>query len=105
MNLLILHKNVAGISERSTGVIAENVQDLGRAPCAFDLIFLDPPYAQDLVGPTVTHLFSKGWLAPQAIIVMEVDKEETVNFPPFLSLITERLSGRTKIIFSAVHSF
>lgn len=38
-------------------------------PC--DLIFLDPPYGKFLGGPAVLVAKAQGWLAPNALIVME----------------------------------
>ena len=39
------------------------------APC--DLVFLDPPYGKFLGGPAVLAAKAHGWLAPDALIVME----------------------------------
>ncbi|HCP81366.1 MAG TPA: 16S rRNA (guanine(966)-N(2))-methyltransferase RsmD [Octadecabacter sp.] len=39
------------------------------APC--DLVFLDPPYGKFLGGPAVLAAKAQGWLASDALIVME----------------------------------
>jgi 16S rRNA (guanine966-N2)-methyltransferase len=38
-------------------------------PC--DLVFLDPPYGKFLGGPAVLAAKAQGWLAPNALIVLE----------------------------------
>ncbi|SMX39968.1 16S rRNA (guanine(966)-N(2))-methyltransferase RsmD [Octadecabacter ascidiaceicola] len=38
-------------------------------PC--DLVFLDPPYGKFLGGPAVLAAKAQGWIAPDALIVME----------------------------------
>lgn len=68
----------------------------------FDLIFMDPPYHQDLVLPSLEQLVSKGWIAKNAVILIEVAKEETLLFPPFLHLVLERISGAAKLLFCTV---
>ncbi len=101
-SLKILKKNVEGFG---ADVIAQDARHLGQAPHPFDLIFLDPPYGQDLVSPILSRLFSEGWLTPQAVVVIEVEKKESVTLPPFLSVLTERSSGRAKLIFARVQEF
>jgi 16S rRNA (guanine966-N2)-methyltransferase len=41
------------------------------ATARFDIAFVDPPYALDLVAPVVELLRIGGWLAPQALIYTE----------------------------------
>jgi 16S rRNA (guanine966-N2)-methyltransferase len=42
---------------------------LAREP--FNLIFLDPPYGQNLGGYALKSATQKGWVAPEALIVWE----------------------------------
>jgi 16S rRNA (guanine966-N2)-methyltransferase len=54
---------------------ADALQFLGRAPAEaggpFDLVFLDPPYATDLLGAAAAALDARSWLAPDALIYVE----------------------------------
>ena len=51
----------------------------GSAGPAFDLAFLDPPYAKGLGEIALAGLANGGWLAPRALIVFERGVDE----PPF----------------------
>ena len=57
--------------------------DLGRKPSGvgapFDLVFLDPPYGKELVPPALDGLLKGGWLAPEALAVVEVGTDEQFN--------------------------
>jgi len=65
----------------------------------FNLVFIDPPYGQNLLHPTLTLLTSKYWLAPDALIAAEVEKSLSLNNPPAgLELLTDRLYGQTRIL-------
>jgi 16S rRNA (guanine966-N2)-methyltransferase len=44
---------------------------LGRAPLAFDLVFLDPPFDSQLLPETAALLEQRGWLAPGALVYLE----------------------------------
>ncbi len=65
----------------------------------FTLAFLDPPYGQDLVEDTLDVLNIRGWLAPGAVCVVEVEKGYSGAVPKFYTLLDERTYGDTKILF------
>ncbi|MGO9802387.1 MAG: 16S rRNA (guanine(966)-N(2))-methyltransferase RsmD [Steroidobacteraceae bacterium] len=44
---------------------------LGRAPQAFDLVFLDPPFDSQLLPEAAALLEQRGWLAPGALVYVE----------------------------------
>ena len=50
------------------------------APQPCTLVFLDPPYAQDLAPQAITALDRTGWLAPGAVLSVEVGEKDP--FPP-----------------------
>ncbi len=50
---------------------------LQHSPTAFDLVFLDPPYATDLLAPVAARL-NEGWLAPRALIYVEHSRRESM---------------------------
>ena len=41
----------------------------------FDVVFLDPPYRRGLVAPACARLEAGGWLAPEAWIYVEAERE------------------------------
>lgn len=46
-------------------------QSSGETPGAFDLVFLDPPFATELAAAAAERLERAGWLAPRALIYLE----------------------------------
>lgn len=70
---------------------------LARPASPFDLVFLDPPYAQGLIAPTLQALVDGGWLAPEALVCVEHPADEVVAPPPPLEVDWTRRYGRTGI--------
>lgn len=65
---------------------------------AAGLVFLDPPYGEDLVVPALAALHAAGWIAPDAVIVVELDRRESFAPPPGFALADDRVHGRTRIV-------
>ena len=42
---------------------------------SFDIIYIDPPYRQDLAVDSVEHILSLDLLKPEGIIIIETDDE------------------------------
>ncbi|MFZ5778652.1 MAG: 16S rRNA (guanine(966)-N(2))-methyltransferase RsmD [Pseudomonadota bacterium] len=68
-----------------------------REPC--DLAFLDPPYRSDLAAPALAALAAAGWLAPGAIVTVELAHNEDLVPPPDFTVLDERRYGAAKIVF------
>jgi len=67
-----------------------------RAP--FDLIFLDPPYGQDLLIPTLTALSDLNLLAEDGIVCVEASAKEIVpDRVGQLQCVAQRCYGATRI--------
>lgn len=79
-------------------VIQSDVFQLAKASLACDLVFLDPPYQQGLVEPALAHLNQNGWIAPTALIIAEVEKNEFIQ-PIGFEKTDERVYGKAKFIF------
>lgn len=98
--LSILSANLKNFDLPSSCIISRDVRLLHTNPGPpFDLIFMDPPYHQDMILPTLTQLFTKGWIGANAIVLIELAKDEELQLPPSLSLIVERISGAAKLLF------
>ena len=60
---------------------ADALHWLQTAPARqFDIVFLDPPFSQQLLGPVCTALADGNWLAPQARVYLE--SERALTLPP-----------------------
>ncbi len=62
------------------------------------LAFLDPPYGQDLWSSALTALAFHGWLAANAIAVVEMASRESLVLPANFRLIKERRYSGTRIV-------
>jgi 16S rRNA (guanine966-N2)-methyltransferase len=71
-----------------------------RARVPASLIFLDPPYDAGLAGPALAALGAAGWIAPDAIVSLELSGREISGFapPPGLTSIDERRYGKARIL-------
>jgi 16S rRNA (guanine966-N2)-methyltransferase len=66
---------------------------------AFDLAFLDPPYARSLAEPALAALASGGWLAPGALTVVERGAAEAALLAPGFAVLDARTWGAATISF------
>jgi 16S rRNA (guanine966-N2)-methyltransferase len=86
-----------------TRVHRRDAADLGLRPASagppFDLVFLDPPYAQGLGERALAELARYGWLRPGAALVLERGEGEGPIAPEGYDLIDERRYGVAKVLF------
>jgi len=50
---------------------APGIADLAGAARPFDLVFLDPPFASELLSEAARMLEERHWLKPEALIYLE----------------------------------
>ena len=106
--------------DRARGAIRENIDamglfgvsrlhrrdatDLGPRPAsagpAFDLAFLDPPYGQGLAERCLTALAAGGWLADDALCVVERGADEPPLSVRGFELLDERVYGAARVGFA-----
>ena len=72
----LLNKNITacGMLKETSVVkwnIVHNLNCLEGIQTRFELVFMDPPYHRNLVGPTLVHLHESGAVQPAAHIVVE----------------------------------
>jgi len=72
----VIRQNIEAIGLPGAAVIADRVERvLARGPEAgpYDVVFADPPYAMSdaEVSRTLTLLADQGWLAPEALVIVE----------------------------------
>ncbi len=107
------------IDDGARGVIRENMDayglfgrarvhrrsaiDLGERPGsvgeAFDLAFLDPPYAKGLGEQTLQRLREGQWLKPGAIVVFERGSDEPDIDTPGYERLDARDYGAARVLF------
>ena len=86
-----------------TRVHRRDATDLGQRPGAdgpaFDLAFLDPPYARGLGETALGRLADGGWLAPGALVVFERGADEPDLEAPGYQELDARTYGAAKVWF------
>jgi 16S rRNA (guanine966-N2)-methyltransferase len=93
--LVALRANIAVCrAEQVAQVLACDVLRARPGP-ACNLVFLDPPYGKDLVAPAVAALRQGGWLAADAILVVETGRDETLELG--LALLAERNHAAARV--------
>ena len=66
---------------------------------AYTLAFLDPPYNKGLGEQALTALKAGGWLAPDALILLEESADAALSLPDGFSLLEQRAYGVAQILF------
>lgn len=77
--------------------VLSDATKLGKARKQHSLVFLDPPYFSNLIVPTLKSLQAGGWLADDAVVVVEHDVKEVLMPPADFKKIDERRYGRAVI--------
>lgn len=80
--------------------IARNLDCLKSMPRLFDLVFLDPPYGQNLIPVALDHLCRLEKLKPDARIVIEhAIRDIIAPHLPGYDMVDQRKYGKTLITF------
>lgn len=67
--------------------------------CAFDLVFLDPPYAKGLIVPALDNLVQQGVLREGAICVLESEKGLVLELPQGFEVLKDKVYGDTGVTY------
>ena len=70
-----------------------------RATAACSLVILDPPYRQGLAAPALEALQRAGWIAPDALVAVELMKTEDLHVPAGFEELDTRRYGKAKVVF------
>jgi 16S rRNA (guanine966-N2)-methyltransferase len=73
---------------------AQGFLDRGPGGAHFDVVFLDPPFAQGLLAPCCRQLEDGGWLASHALIYTEAEKGLPLEVPANWRLHRELTAGQ-----------
>lgn len=76
---------------------ADGLQFLKGSPKAFDIVFLDPPFGQDLLNPACRLLEEGGWLSPQAFIYLETEVSGELSLPSSWQIIRRKQAGQVSV--------
>jgi len=96
----VLEKNIgAFLPLDKVTVFKMDALKLGKAKAPVGLIFLDPPYQQGLIEPTVTHLLKQGWIDAETLICIESSKKDSPETLFGFDGLDKRIYGGSAISF------
>lgn len=101
LNVARANFRALGEEARALLVLADATEPPSRAPAqpAATLAFLDPPYRSGLGAPALAALDARGWIAPEAVVVVESEARDAFAPPDGFTLLDERRYGKAKIRF------
>ena len=81
-------------AEQADIVHADAVAFLRGPAAAFDIVFLDPPYASGLLATCVELLDARGWLKPDALIFLAAPQGEAPPLPASWRQLRSKTAGQ-----------
>lgn len=101
---LIIKSNLNGIKEaENCKILNKDIFQIKEGLKEQDLVFLDPPYHQNLIYPAILHLKKIKVLTLSSVLVIESDiDEELENLDNILQIMDIRRYAGSKFIFSKV---
>lgn len=73
--------------------LPNNIED------TYGLVFIDPPYNQDMITPCLNGLHQGNWLNDDALLVIETEKNWQGDLPDAYKLDTQKTYGDTLISY------
>ncbi|MFA9487789.1 MULTISPECIES: 16S rRNA (guanine(966)-N(2))-methyltransferase RsmD [unclassified Mannheimia] len=93
----LLKKNLQTLKTENGSVVqTDTLQYLSNKNSGepFDIVFIDPPFHQNLVPQVLTLLVENNWLAENAILYVETEKNHApLNLPEGWQLLKEKTAG------------
>jgi len=99
-----LRKNIAALGADDAEVVERDALDFLRSgsPARFDIVFLDPPFAADLLDETCRLLSQLHWLAESALVYIELDRSaKQPELPPGWTVRKNKTAGNVRYILVA----
>lgn len=96
-----LSKNVALFPQekQKIKILKLDACNLPTASEQYDILFMDAPYNKGLSEKALQQLYLKQWLQPQALCIVEVEKNEKILIPEQYEVVDERNYGLAKVLF------
>ncbi len=96
----VLKENIAALGETlHSAILSGDATRPPRATGPCSLAFLDPPYREDLAAPALAALGKAGWLAENALVIIELAAREDFAVPDGFAPLDERRYGAARFVF------
>ena len=103
VNLQTARRNAALFAKEKDRIslISADASRLPPAPRQYNLVFLDAPYNKGLSVAALRSLAEQGWLAEDALVLVELEKNEPLEMEsiPFFEQVDERRYGLARVVF------
>ena len=98
-SIRIVERNIAACGATAEATVRQGDALMPPpAPHPCDIVFLDPPYGEDLAEPALTALSAAGWIADGALCVVELRKKDAFTAPEGFVVLDDRHYGATRVI-------
>lgn len=97
-----LERTLAEVDEIHRGfVLPRDATKPGALPSGelFQLVLADAPYNTGLAAPALSAFAREGWLASNAVAVVELQAREPFFAPERFTVVEERAYGGTRLVF------
>ncbi|CAI3942889.1 MULTISPECIES: 16S rRNA (guanine(966)-N(2))-methyltransferase RsmD [Commensalibacter] len=94
-----LEKNIQLCRANSVSILYKDVLTPPLSPCSCNLLFLDPPYHQELIPIALKKLQQQKWILPDALIITETAINEELPINQSFDMINERKIGAAYLKF------
>lgn len=90
-----LRHNREQLKAEHADIVHADAAEFLRGPVvAFDIVFIDPPYASGLLAPCMQLLEARGWLKPDAFIYLEAPEGEAPPLPASWQQVRSKTAGQ-----------
>lgn len=89
-------------AEKETRLVSQDAARVTRPDAPYDILFMDPPYREGLIPPTLKRLHLAGWLADPCLIVAECATDEELDLPEWATILDDRSQGIQRLLFLGV---
>ncbi|HZX02341.1 16S rRNA (guanine(966)-N(2))-methyltransferase RsmD [Kribbella sp.] len=103
----VIAANIKAVGLPGATLLTRPVEKItaGDVPAVFDLVFADPPYKLETaeLQDVLTGLAAHGWLAEDAVLVVERGKREPWEWPEGFAALRDRKYGEARLWYGHRH--
>jgi 16S rRNA (guanine966-N2)-methyltransferase len=94
-DIISVRHNTEFLDNTEFQIVKQNAAKFIAHKSQFDLVFMDPPYRKGLIEPTLQNLMHQSCLNDRAIIVIECEKE--LSLDTGLDVLDTRAQGQSTL--------
>ena len=101
----VIKNNISALGDANAEILNADARAyLGGPPVlAFDIVFLDPPFAADLHGELCRLLTEQDWLAVNARVYIEMHKNQAdLALPDGWRIVKDKTAGNVRYLLATV---